>query len=126
MKPTNNENTCAVFVFLRRTATNATAALSFHSSVPGHSGQGAPPEQEAGVALPLQEEVGLCGGSGAHRGGEVGAGGGGGGGGAAAARSACLQTQEVLPLATPAAALASWFITDGNHHAQLSIELVSG
>lgn len=92
------------------------------SSVPGHSGPGAPQEQEAGVALPLQEEVGLCGGAGAHRGGEVGGGGGSGGGGAAAAaaaHSACLQAQEVLPLAPPAVALASPFIMDGNHASKM-------
>lgn len=75
------------------------------SSLSGDPGQGAPQEQEAGVALPLQEEVGICGGVGAHRGGE--GGGGGGAAAAAAAQPACIQAQEVFSLATLAAHLTS-------------------
>lgn len=60
-----------------------------HPSLSSHSGQRAEQEQEAGVVVPLQEEVGLGGGAGSDRGGED---------GDASARPSCVQTQKILPL----------------------------
>lgn len=57
--------------------------------VSGHSGQRAEQEQEAGIVVPLQEEVGLGRGAGSDRGGED---------GFTSARPSRIQTQEVLPL----------------------------
>lgn len=58
-------------------------------SISSHSGQGAEQEQEAGLVVSLQKEVGLSGGSGADRGGED---------GVPTARPSCFQTQKILPV----------------------------
>lgn len=55
----------------------------------GDSGQGAEQEQEAGDAVPVQEEVGVRRGAGPYRGGED---------GTSSARSASFQTPKILPL----------------------------
>lgn len=60
-----------------------------HPSLSSHSGPRAEQEQEVGVVVPLQEEVGLGGGAGSDRGGED---------GVASARPSCVQTQKILPL----------------------------
>ncbi len=58
-------------------------------SISGDSGQRAEQEQEVGVAVSLQEEVGLSGGARSHRGGED---------GVSSAHPSCFQTQKILPL----------------------------
>lgn len=63
--------------------------MSYSSNVSSHSGQRTEQEQEAGVAVPLQEEVGLSGGASTNRGGED---------RVASARPSRVQTQEILPL----------------------------
>lgn len=63
--------------------------FSSDPSVSSHPGTGEKTGQEAGVVVSVQEEVGLGGGAGAHRGGE---------GGGASARPPPVQTPKVFPL----------------------------
>lgn len=63
--------------------------IRFCVSFSGDSSERPKPKQEVGVAVSLQEEVGLSRGAGPHRGGA---------GGAASTRPPRIQAQEILPL----------------------------